>query len=464
MAQQSGLTAALARLSQGFNDWAGEYAFERTTSFVGLFVMMGLAVALGKNRRRIDWRPVVGGLALQFAFALLILRTAWGQAAFQAAGTFFTTLLDFVDAGSTFVFGQGFQEHFIAFKILPTIIFFSALMSLLYHFGVVQWVVRGMAWLMVRTLGTSGAESLSASANVFVGQTEAPLVVKPYLNEMTDSELMAVMVGGFATVAGGVFAAYVGFGVDAGHLLSASVISAPAALLIAKLMQPEVDQSATLGEVRTEVQTETVNAIHALANGTSDGLKLALNVGAMLLVFLAVIAMVDFALAGVGSTLHTLIFDPERSTHSAALAGWARDALGGDFGLGWSLAAVLGAVFAPLAFLMGVEVVDARTVGEVLGLKTVANEFIAYEKLGPMLPTVQDGVVVQPGAMSVRSGVIATYALCGFANFGSIGIQIGGLGPLAPDKQPNLARLGLRAMIGGTLAAFMTACIAGLLV
>ncbi|MBL8830695.1 MAG: NupC/NupG family nucleoside CNT transporter, partial [Planctomycetaceae bacterium] len=281
--------------------------------------------------------------------------------------------------------------------------------------------------IMQRTLGTSGAESLSAASNIFVGQTEAPLLIKPFLASMTLSEIMAVMVGGFATVAGGVMAAYISFGVEAKHLLTASVISAPAALLIAKIMQPEVDQPKTLGRVEMNAETEATNLIEAAAIGAADGMKLAINVAAMLIAFIALVAMCDFLLLKFGSL----------------------------FGQQWELKTLFGYAFAPFAWLIGIENKDCLEVGKLLGTRTAINEFVAYIDLGN---------VAREGLISERSKTLATYALCGFANFSSIGIQIGGIGALVPERQPDLARLGLRAMIGGTLACFMTACVAGMLI
>ena len=406
---------------------------ERGISLCGLVVMIGLAGLMSSNWRAVRKRVVCGGLTLQFGLAWLLLpasASVSGGKQLPAIGRFFDWLLGHVNAGASFVFGAKFEEHFFAFKVLPAIIFFSALMSGLYHLGVMQRVVSVLGWLMQRTLGTSGAESLSAAANIFVGQTEAPLVVRPYLERMTESELMAVMVGGFATVAGGVMAAFIAMGIDAGHLVTASVISAPASLLIAKVLQPEMGVPVTLGAAPVELERTTVNLLDALAAGTTDGLKLALNVGAMMIAFLALIALVDSSIAIVGATL----------------------------GQTWSLAAFLGYAFAPFAWLMGVESADVLKVGELVGLRMAANEFIAFERLAQWM---------QPDStvhLSPRSQVIATYALCGFANFGSIGVQIGGLSALAPTRRADLARLSFRAMLGGTLACFMTACIAGVLI
>lgn len=403
---------------------------ERMTSFFGIFVLMFIAWCFSSHKRIIPWRVIAGGLFLQFAFAILILKTHPGQIAFNALGDFFTALLDYVDAGSSFVFGQNFRNNFFAFKVLPTVIFFSSLMSLMYYFGIMQFIVKMMAIGMYKVLGTSGAETLAAALNVFVGQTEAPLVVKPYVAKMTQSELMALMVGGFANIAGGVLAAYVGMGIDAGHLVTCSVISAPASLLIAKLMQPEVDQPLTRGNVALPFKSEAENFVDAIAAGASEGLSLALNVAAMLIAFLALIALADGIIVGIGH--------------------W--------FGATWTLAGLLGTLFAPIAWVIGIPSDDIFKIGELLGLKMVANEFIAYEKLSQWLKP-DSGIV-----LTERSKALATYALCGFANFGSIGIQIGGMAPLAPERRGDLARLGFRAMVGGTLATFMCAAVAGVLI
>ena len=398
--------------------------------------MIALGFAMSTDRRNVNLRLVVAGVGLQFLLALLVLKTGPGQVLFGYIGAFFTALLNYVDAGSSFVFGDAFGEHFFAFKVLPTIIFFAALMGVLYHLGLVQYVVAAFAWVMQRTLRTSGAESLAAAANIFVGQTEAPLVVRPYVASMTRSELMALMVGGFATIAGGVLAAFVGLGIDAGHLVAASVISAPAALVVAKVMQPEVEASKTLGRVSIAVERPATNVVEAAANGTLDGLRLALNVAAMLIAALGLIALVDGALGLLGQGVGYVL---------------------GMEGLKWSLSAALGYLFAPFAWLMGIEAKDCLLAGELLGKKMVANEFVSYVQLSQWM---------QPGSgveLSQRSVIILTYALCGFANFSSIGIQLGGIGGLAPERRRDLARLGFRAMLGGSLACFMTACVAGIL-
>jgi len=394
---------------------------------VGLVVILAIAWALSTNRRLVPWRTVLVGTGMQFVFAVLILKTAPGRAFFLWASHAVGAFLDFADAGSRFVFGEGFQDHLVAFKVLPTIIFFASGIAILYHVGLVQRVVRAFAWLMMRLMGTSGAESFSAAGNVFVGCTEAPLLVRPFIAGMTLSELMAVMTGGFATIAGSVFAAYVGMGIDPGHLIAASVMSAPAALVMAKLMVPETEESATAGTVKVDVASPYVNLVDAAAEGAAAGLKLALNVGAMLIAFIALVAVVN---AGLG-------------------------ALGGLFGFeGLSLEWIFGRVLRPLAYLMGVPWAEADKVGTLLGIKTVVNEFVAYAQMREM---------VVAGELSARSQAIATYALCGFSNFGTIGITIGGIGAIAPERKADLARLGLRAMVGGALACFQTATIAGLL-
>lgn len=407
-------------------------------AFLGLIVMLLIAWALSNNRRRIPWRTVVMGTALQFIFAVLILKTAAGRAVFQVASDVVTRFLDFSDAGAEFVFGEQFREHFFAFKVLSTILFFSSFITVLYYLGVLQKVVKGFAWLMMRLLGTSGAESLSASANIFVGQTEAPLLIRPYVGTMTNSELMAVMTGGFATIAGGVLAAYVGMGVPAGHLIAASVMSAPAALVMAKIMFPETEKSLTAGEVRVSVEKPWVNVIDAAAEGASAGMQLVLNVAAMLIAFLALIALLNAGLIqlghGINWALHSFGY---RLTPDQLTLEWL---------FGWALR--------PLAWLMGVPWQEADEVGTLLGIKTVLNEFVGYVKMSEM---------ASAGQLSERSVAIATYALCGFSNFSSIAIQIGGIGGIAPERKGDLARLGLRAMIAGSLACFQTATIAGML-
>ena len=414
---------------------------ERVVSFGGLFVMMGLAWAMSNNRKKINLRIVAGGLALQFGLALLVLKTDPGQNFFLWLGEMFKNMQTFTDEGSKLVFGVntgpddvGYPPRdtlvkTITFGILPTIIFFSSVMSVLYYLGIVQVVVRAMAKGMQWTLGTSGAETLSAASNIFVGQTEAPLVIKPYLPKMTESELMALMVGGFATIAGGVLAVYVGMGINAGHLMTASVISAPAALLIAKIMVPEIETPETAGGEIPEIKRTGTNVVEAATHGATDGLKLALNVAAMLIAFTALVAAFDALIVWVGELLRQE----------------------------WSLGIFLGYVFSPLAWAMGIPKADVLHAGELLGLKMVANEFVAYSQLTDWQKP--DSAV----QLTERTQTILTYALAGFANFASVGIQIGGIGSLVPERQKDLARIAVKAMLGGTLACFMTACIAGIL-
>jgi CNT family concentrative nucleoside transporter len=424
---------------------------ERLIPALGLLVLLGIAWALSSNRSRIPYRVVVGGLLLQFVLALIVLRSDIGQSVFQTIGNLFTSLLDCVDKGAGFVFGEApvvtpskddptqtspaFKVHFVAFKVLPTIIFFSSLMSILYYIGAMQKIVGVISVLMQKTLGTSGAETLSAAGNIFVGQTEAPLLVRPYINTMTRSELMAVMVGGFATIAGGVMAAYVSMGIDPVHLLTASLMSAPAALVIAKIMQPEVDTPTTLGKVEMTPPMEATNVIDAAAQGASDGLKLALNVGAMLIAFLALIYMLDASLGAVTQWVSMKLTGKDYSFTFTQVMGW----------ISW-----------PFAWLMGIETKDCYVASQILGTRIVGNEFIAYLQMDPA--NNKAFAEVAP-----RTKMILTYALCGFANVGSIGIQLGGLGPLAPDRRADLVSLGLRAMIGGLLACYSTACLAAIL-
>jgi len=412
---------------------------ERFVSFAGYFAMIGLAWLLSENKRRFPTRVVIVGTLLQFFLAVIILNTVPGKVVFTAIGEAFRWISDLSDEGSKFVFGERFLEHPFAFKVLPTIIFFSSLAAMLYYLGIMQWVVKSMAIVMQKLMGVSGAESLSASANVFLGQTEAPLLVKPYIAGMTLSELNAVMIGGFANISGSLIAAFSAreFGLDAGHLVTASVISAPASLLIAKILVPETERPATLGTVTVDAPPQGVNLIEAAAIGAADGVRLAINVAAMLIAFIALIAMLDSAIHGVGWCLSQVA--------------------GNDFGRNWSLSALLGYLFAPIAFVIGIEPADTLAAGQLLGKKMFANEFVAYAELAKWQ---------QPDStvhLSPRSVTIMTYALCGFANFSSIGIQIGGLGGMAPERQSDIARLGLRAMLGGTIVNCMMGCIAGVL-
>ncbi|MCA9629798.1 MAG: NupC/NupG family nucleoside CNT transporter [Myxococcales bacterium] len=424
---------------------------QRGQSLLGLAILIGFAWLLSERRGKVRWRPVLWGVALQLGLGLIVLSPTLQGFFFAAVDSGVKRLLSFSEAGANFVF-QSIEPHQIldpsgkavtfvgrisppvktfAFWILPTIVFFSSLTSILYHLGIMQRVVWGIAWVMQRTMKASGAEALSAAANIFVGQTEAPLFVKPYIAKMTRSELSVVMTGGFATVAGGVMAAYVGFLKDlpgiAGHLVTASILSAPAAIAVSKLMVPETEEPETLESLDLAARSPHSNVLEAAATGAADGAKLAINVGAMLIAFVGLVAMVDFGLSNISVAGEVL-----------------------------SLSRILGWVFSPFAFIMGVPWSEAPAVGRLLGEKLVLTEFLAYIHLG-------DLVRQSPAVLSERSAVIASYALCGFANFASIGIQLGGIGGIAPKRMPDLASLGLKTMIGGSLAAFMTACVAGAL-
>jgi len=414
---------------------------DRFTSLLGLASFIGIAWLLSQNRKQFPVRTVVSGVLLQFALAVIILKTDAGAAFFKLANDAVAQLLSYADEGSRFVFGALGDEKLLAEKLGPgrgfiffvtvtgTIILVSALSSLLYHYGILQQIVRGIAWVMQRLMRTSGSESLAAAANIFMGQTEAPLVIKPYLKHVTRSELFALMVPGMASIAGGVLAAYVAFGVSAGHLVTASFMSAPAALLIAKIMLPETEKSETASGAHAELEKPSRNGIDAICLGASEGMTLALNVMAMLIAFVAVVALANGMLAGA--------------------QGW--------FGIASpvKLETVFGWLNAPCAWLIGVPWADCQKVGEVLGTRIVLNEFVGYLSLADMQRT---GALADP-----RSFTLATYALCGFANFSSIAIQIGGIGALAPERRGELAALGLRAMIGGLLACYMTATVVGIL-
>jgi len=397
---------------------------ERLISAFGLIVMLALAWLCSEQRKNMNWRLILSGVGLQLLFAVLILWTTPGQWFFEGARVLVARILSFSDEGARFVFGDDFQHHFVAFSVLSTIVFVSSLTAVLFHLGVIQWVVKLMAKLMVWVMDTSGSESLAASANVFMGQTEAPLVIKPYLATMTRSELLSMMTGGMATVSGGMMAAYAGMGADPGHLLAASIMSAPATLVLAKVLLPEKEVSPTKGVVTVHVPHNDANLLDAACRGASEGLRLALNVGAMLIAFIALVTMFNWCISfiQIGDSPITL----------QRLLGW---------------------VCAPIAWLMGVTWAEAPQVGQLLGEKTILNEFYAYGDL-----------IAMKDQISQRSFTIATYALCGFANFASIAVQIGGIGSLAPERRPDMARLGLKSLIGGTLAAFMTACIAGMLI
>ena len=402
----------------------------RFTGLIGIALILALGIALSHSRRAIRWRVVGWGLGLQLAFAIFVLRTPIGQSLFRWLGAVVTSILSFSFAGSSFVFGELGRQHssfgvVLAFQILPAIIFVSALFAILYYLGVMQVIVHGFALVMSRVMGASGAESLDVAASIFMGQTEAPLTIRPFLPRLTRSELMTVMTAGMAHISGSIMVAYIAFGVEARHLLTAVIMTAPGTIMMAKLMEPETEQPETYGNVRLEIPRTDVNVVDAAARGTSEGLQLMLNVIAMLISFIALVALLN----GLFGVIHD------------QLPAFPQ-----------SLQVVLGWVLRPVAWVMGVPWHDSGTIGSLLGTRTVLNEFIAYSQLGPLKP------VLDP-----RSFTIASFALAGFANFGSVGIQIGGIGALAPNRKGDLARLGLRAMLAGTLANFLSACIAGIL-
>jgi len=402
------------------------------SGLLGIFVLLLIAFLLSENRKKINIKTVSIGLTLQFLFAIFILKTPFGAPIFSFLDQAITKLISFSDSGANFLFtsyvdGVGFHPGLInfAFKTLPTIIFFSSLVSVLYHFGIIQVIVKFIARSMQKTMGTSGSETLSVAGNIFLGQTESPLMVRPFIDKMTKSELMAVMTGGFATVSGGVLAIYVSWlsnipGI-AGHLLAASVMSAPAALVIAKIIYPETEDSSTMGDLNIEIKQSHTNGMEALSTGATDGLKLAANIAAMLIAFISFVAMINFFLASLGT----------------------------------SMEAIFGFIFRPLAWTMGVPWNEAQLVGMLMGKKIVLTELIAYGDLQ---------TIITEGMISERTAIISTYALCGFSNFGSIGIQLGGIGAMAPDRKKDLAKLVTKAMFGGALASWLTATIAGILI
>ena len=406
----------------------------RFTGILGLITMLGLAYAFSTNRRAIRLKTVAWGLGLQFAFAVAVLRVDAGRRIFQKAGDVVSRLLSYSYVGSQFVFGDlGKQSShlgfYFAFQVLPTIIFICAFFAVLYHFGVMQLVIKIAAWVMTRVMGASGAESLNIAASIFMGQTEAPVTIRPFLPDLTRSELMTVMTSGMAHVSGGIMAAYIAFGIEPKHLLSAVIMTAPGTLLMAKMLVPETEEPRTAGRVvmpegEEEAEKEE-NLLGAVARGTTDGLHMALNIAAMLIAFLALIALADGILGGIH---HWISWVPS------------------------SLEQIFGAVFAPVAWVIGVPWRDCGVIGTLLGTRMVLNELVAFSMLGPM-----------KAALDPRSFTIATFALCGFANLSSIGIQIGGIGALAPNKKGELARLGIRAMLAGTMANLMSASIAGML-
>jgi CNT family concentrative nucleoside transporter len=411
----------------------------RFTGILGLLTMLGLAYAFSTSRRSIRLKTVAWGLGLQIAFAVFVLKADIGRRIFQAAGNAVNRLLSYSFEGSKFVFGELGKQgssmgFFFAFQVLPTIIFIAAFFAVLYHFGVMQFIIKQVAKVMTRVMGASGAESLNVAASIFMGQTEAPLTIRPFLPDLTQSELMTVMTSGMAHVSGGIMAAYIAFGIDPKHLLSAVIMTAPGTLLMAKMLVPETEQPKTAGRVvmsEEEVETEkSENLLGAIARGTTDGLYLSLNIAAMLISFLALIALTDGILGGIHNGLVRV-------------------------GIGWfpaNMERIFGTVFAPIAWLIGIPWHDCPIIGNLLGTRMVLNELVAFSMLGP-----------QKAALDPRSFTIATFALCGFANLSSIGIQIGGIGALAPNRKGDLARLGVRAMLAGTMANLMSASIAGIL-
>ncbi len=435
-----GLAAAQGQVEEGFLS-------RILRGVIGVTFLLGVVWAFSARRRAIAWGLVAKGLGLQIVFALLVLKTRVGQAFFGGVNDVFAALIAYTDEGSRFLFGSlvdgvlpvdgaagsiSIGAH-VAFRVLPSIIFFASLMGLAYHMGIMQRVVSGVAWIMRRSLNTSGAETTSAAGNIFFGQTEAPLLIKPFVKNLTQSELHTVMSGGFATVAGGVLAAYAAmllgvFPDIAGHLLAASIMAAPASIVVSKMLLPETETPETSGVGQIELPKAHANLIDAAAGGASDGLKLALNVGAMVLAFLALIALVN------------------------GILGWGTGLFGVE---GITLERLAGFVFAPIAWLIGVPWADAMEVGQLFGVKMIANEFVAFTSFA--------GVLDGGAQLSQKSIIICTYALTGFANLSSIGIQIGGIGSIEPARRKDLSRLGLRAMLSGTAATWMTATLAGVL-
>lgn len=440
--------------------------------FIGIILILGIAFLLSNNKKKVNWKLVGGGLFLQIVFAILIIKgkdltsisPAFGypKILFEWISSIFVLVLNFAIEGSKFVFGDlayapgqdGSLGFFFAFQVLPVIIFFASLMSILYYLGIMQKIVQGMAFVMSKIMGTSGAESLSVTANIFVGQTEAPLMIRPYLRNLTNSELLTIMVGGMATIAGGVMAAYIqilstSFSkvnnipleeaqlLFATHLLGASVMAAPAALIISKIMFPEVGEPETKGTVKVKIEKNALNVVEAASNGASDGIKLALNVGAMLIAFVALIALVNYLLSSLGDITGLNLI----------LMEW--------YGQPLNFQLILGMLLQFIAYGVGLPWHEAFDLGSLIGTKIVLNEFVAYLQMGEMI---EKGILNDS-----KSIFMATYALCGFANFSSIAIQIGGISPLAPHRQPDLAKLGIRAVIGGSLATLLTATLAGIL-
>jgi CNT family concentrative nucleoside transporter len=398
----------------------------RLRGAAGIVLILGLAIAFSENRRAISKRVVAWGLGLQWLFAVVVLRVPQGKDALTAAGKFVEGVLGCATSGAAFVFGdklvdaKGPAGFVFGFVVLPTVIFVAALFAVLYHLGLMQWVVRGFAWIMARLMGASGAESLNVAASLFLGQTEAPLTIRPYLSGLTRSELLTVMTSGMAHVSGGVMAAYFAYGVEPRHILTAVIMTAPGTILLSKLLIPETGRPETLGTIREDTMRPDANLLDAASRGTREGLQLALNIAAMLISFIALITLVNKGLSSIAP--------------------------------GLSLQSILGWALAPVAYMLGVSWADSQAVGGLLGTRVVLNELIAYGGLGAI-----------KSSLDPRSFAIATFALCGFANFSSIGIQLGGIGALAPDRRTDLARLGFRALLAGTLANYLSACIAGIL-
>lgn len=428
----------------------------------GLASLLTIAWAFSNNRHAVDWRLVATGVALQIMFAAFVLLTTWGSAIFEGLGQLFVTLISFTNEGSRMILGSMADQRkygfIFIFHALPTVIFFAAFMAVLYHLGVMQWVVKIMAMAITKVMKVSGAETTSVCASVFIGQTEAPLTVRPYISRMTESELLTMMIGGMAHISGGVMAIYIGMlaGTDAvlqqmyaKHFLAASIMAAPATLLIAKILIPETGQPLTRGTVSVHIEKDSANVIDAAAAGASDGMKLAINIAAMLLAFVALIAMINHVI-GLAGDVH---LGGSHSLNEILNAGAAAGAATVKLNLGL----ILGYILAPVAWVIGIDWNDAVIAGGLIGQKVVLNEFIAYMQLSQT--AVGDG----PGAISEHTRLVLTYALCGFANFASIAIQIGGIGSLVPERRSDLARFGLRAVLGGSIATLMTATIAGVL-
>lgn len=426
------------------------------TGLIGIVLLLALAYGLSNNKRAINWRLVVSGLGLQLLLAIFVLKTPIGQQIFAFMGDVVRQLLAFADAGGNFVFGaivsdtEKMTELFgpgggfiFAFKVVPTIIFISALASMAYHVGLMQRMVKVIGWLIYKLMGASGAEALSNAASALVGQVEAQLLIKPYVSTLTQSELLAVMSGSMACIAGGVMAVYIGLGIPAEYLLAASVMAIPGALVVAKIVYPETETSQTRGKVALEIKKTSVNLIDAAAHGAADGLKIGLAVVGMLIAFIALIAMADFLIGYLGQIIAGLVFPNQPN---AIVLGLDLNHL--------TIGTMLGRVFEPIALSLGVPAVDAQIVGSLMGTKMVVNEFVAYTQLAPMLTD---------GSIAPKSVAIATFALCGFANFSSIAIQLGGIGEMAPERKADLAKLGVRALLCGTMTSYISSAMAGML-